>query len=205
MKILRLKSGPLRVNTYFLINEAEKTAVVIDCGENYKLVKQTEADYGVTIKAVLLTHAHFDHSGIAKKLQDEGAKVYISALDAPKLLNDDNLSMSFGRKFNYLTADLTFSDGDVLDVEGISIKVIATPGHTDGSVCFIVGDAMFSGDTLFLECVGRTDFKSGNREDMVASVQKLFALSGDYNVYPGHDEFTTLEHERRYNILADYD
>lgn len=204
MKLYHLQSGPLRVNTYFLVND-DNQAIVIDGGENYKKVKQVESDFGFTIKAVLLTHAHFDHAGNAKKLQDDGAKVYISKLDAPKLLNEDNLSSDFGRKFDYLTADFTFADGDVLDVCGIKIKVIATPGHTDGSVCFMVDNAIFTGDTLFDGSVGRTDFKTGNRQDMIASIKKLFSLEGDYSIYPGHDSFTTLDYQRKYNIFAEYD
>ena len=204
MKLYHLQSGPLNVNSYFLVNDKNQ-AVVIDSGENYKKIKQVSEQYGFEIKAVLLTHAHFDHSGNAKKLQDDGAKIYISKIDAPKLLNDDNLSSDFGRKFDYVTADYTFSDGDVLSVCDIEIKVIATPGHTDGSVCFMVDSALFTGDTLFLGSVGRTDFKSGDREQMVASIKKLFNLNGNYTVYPGHDEFTTLDRERKYNIFAEYD
>ena len=204
MKLYHLQSGPLNVNTYFLVND-EGQAVVIDSGENYKKVKSVEELYNIKIKAVLLTHAHFDHCGNAKKLQDDGAIICVSELDALKLLNDDNLSKDFGRKFEYLTADKTFNDGDLLYICGIKIKVIATPGHTDGSVCFLVDNLLFTGDTLFLGSVGRTDFKSGNRNDLVQSIKKLFALNGDYAVYPGHDEFTTLEHERKYNVFAEYD
>ena len=199
MKMYHLRTGLLHVNSYFLVND-QNQALVIDCGENYKQIKLTEEKYGFKIKAVLLTHAHFDHSGCAKKLQDDGAKVYISKLDAPKLLNEDNLSGDFGRKFDYLVADFTFGDGDDLNICGINIKVIATPGHTDGSVCFMVDNAIFTGDTLFDGSVGRTDFKTGNRQDMINSIKKLFSLDGDYSVYPGHDTFTTLEYQRKYNI-----
>ncbi len=204
MKLYHLSSGPLRVNTYFLVNENGQ-AVVIDGGENYKKVKQVESEYGFKICAVLLTHAHFDHAGNAKKLQDDGAKVYISEIDAKKLLNNDNLGKDFGRHFEYLNADYTFTDGQVLDVCGIKIKALITPGHTDGSACFLVDNMLFTGDTLFLESVGRTDFKTGNREHLIASVKRLFDLDGDYIVYPGHQEFTTLSHERKYNGFVDYD
>ena len=115
------------------------------------------------------------------------------------------MSADFGRKFDYLTADYTFTDGEEFVVEGINVKALITPGHTDGSACFLIGGCIFSGDTLFLECVGRTDFKTGNKEQMIASVKRLFALDGDYAVYPGHDEFTSLSHERKYNLFADYD
>ena len=205
MKIFHLSSGPLRVNSYFLVNEESKNAILIDGGENYKLIKKVEEENGFNIKAVLLTHAHFDHAGNAKKLQDDGAKIYISKIDAPKLLNEENLASSFGRKFDYCTADFTFNGGDKLLIEGIEIDVIATPGHTDGSVTFKVGDILFTGDTLFLESIGRSDFPSGDKDVLIASVKKLFNLDGDYKVYPGHQEFSTLSHERKNNFFVDYD
>lgn len=205
MKLYHLCSGPLRVNTYFLVNEETKQAIVIDAGENYKLIKETEKKYGFTVKALLLTHAHFDHAGNAKKLQDDGVKVFISLIDAPKLKNEDNLSGDFGRKFDYLTPDYTFLDGDFISAAGITVKALITPGHTDGSATFILDDMMFTGDTLFFESVGRTDFKTGDRNAMIASVKRLFDLSGDYKVYPGHEEFTTLSHERKFNTFVDYD
>lgn len=205
MKLYHLCSGPLRVNTYFLVNDNTKEAIVIDAGENYKLIKETEKKYGFKIKALLLTHAHFDHAGNAKKLQDDGVKVFISVIDAPKLNNEENLSGDFGRKFDFLTPDYTFVDGDFISAAGITIKALVTPGHTDGSATFIVDDMMFTGDTLFLESVGRTDFVTGDRNAIVESVKRLFALPGDYKVYPGHEEFTTLSHERKYNTFIDYD
>lgn len=205
MKLYHLSQGPLRVNTYFLVNEQTQEAVVIDSGENYKKVKQTEESLGVVIKAVLLTHAHFDHAGNAKKMQDDGAKIYISKLDAPKLLNELNLSQNFGRKFDYLTADYTFIDGEELNVCGIKIKVVLTPGHTDGSATFIVDNMMFTGDTLFLGSVGRTDFPTGDYKTLIASIKKLYSHLGEYLVYPGHDQFTTLDHERKYNLFNEYD
>lgn len=205
MKLYHLVTGLLHVNTYILVNEDTKECVIIDCGERYKQLKQALDSMGVKPVAVLLTHAHFDHSGCAKKLQDDGAKIYISKIDAPKLLNEQNLSSDFGRAFDYLTADHTFFDGEEMEIIGIKFKAILTPGHTDGSATFIVENMLFTGDTLFLGCVGRTDFVTGNRDDMVKSVKKLFALSGDYSVYPGHDDFTTLEHERKFNFMADYD
>lgn len=204
MKLYHLSSGPLRVNTYFLVGENGKTAV-IDSGENYKLIKETAAKNGFDIIAVLLTHAHFDHAGNVKRLQDDGAKIYVSVKDSDKLCNKDNLAVAFGRKFEACKPDFTFSDGDVIRLAGMEIKVMETPGHTDGSVTFIVDKTLFTGDTLFRESVGRTDFPTGDRDALVASVKKLFALDGDYAVYPGHEEFTTLEYERKHNLFADYD
>ena len=205
MKLLYVRSGPLRVNTYFLINESTNKAIVIDSGENYKLIKKIEEENGFNISAVLLTHAHFDHAGNVKKIQNDGAKIYCSRIDSEKLLNDQNLSSDFGREFEYCTSDYKFEDGEILNLEDIRIEVIATPGHTDGSVTFLVQDMLFTGDTLFLESVGRTDFVTGDKHQLVNSVKKLFALSGDYKVFPGHQDFTTLSHERKYNTFVDYD
>ncbi len=205
MKLYNVKTGLLRVNSYFLVDENTNNAVVIDSGENYKTIKETAQKLKVKIIAVLLTHAHFDHAGNVFELQQSGAKIYVSEKDAPKLLNDQNLAKNFGRKFNYCVADSTFKDGDVLTFGEIKLEVIETPGHTDGSVTFKTQNKLFTGDTLFYDSVGRTDFETGNLEDLVNSVQKLFALDGDYEIYPGHNEFTTLNRERKYNLIKEYD
>ena len=205
MKLYHLPTGLLRVNAYFLVNEQTNKAVLIDGGESYKAIKKAEQDLGIKVTTLLLTHAHFDHAGNAKALQDDGVKVYISEVDAPKLKNGLNLASDFGRVFESLDVDHCFKDGDKLCIEDIEIEIIATPGHTDGSVTFKVGDSLFTGDTLFLQSVGRTDFPTGNKNQLISSVKRLFALEGDYKVYPGHEEFTTLSHERKYNTFVDYD
>lgn len=205
MKLYYLTSGPLKVNSYFVVNENTNKAVLIDGAENYKLIKSVEEKYGFKITAELLTHAHFDHAGNAKKLQDDGVKIYISKLDADKLSNDLNLGSTFGRKFQSLVPDFTFEDGETLNIEGLEFKIILTPGHTDGSACFACGNYLFTGDTLFKGTVGRTDFPTGNRGDMIKSVKKLFALDVDFNVYPGHEQFTTLFFEKEHNIFSEFE
>ena len=199
MKIYHIMTGLLGVNSYFLVDESTKEAVLIDCGEYINKIEQTEKKYGFTVKNVLLTHAHFDHSGCGKKLQQKGAKIYISSIDAPKLYSGGTLSESLGKKFDDFKADYTFNDGDVLTFSGIKIEVILTPGHTDGSCVFKVGDMLFTGDTLLYHSCGRVDFSTGNKQQMINSLGKLFALKGDFKVYPGHHEFTTLDEERRFN------
>ena len=205
MKLYHLTSGLLGVNSYFLVNEETKNAILIDGGESCKTIKKAEQDLKIKITALLLTHAHFDHAGNAKALQDDGVKVYISEIDAPKLKNDLNLAGDFGRKFDYLDADYKFNDGDELEIEGIKIKVILTPGHTDGSATFLVDNMLFTGDTLFRLSIGRSDFPTGDKKLLINSVKKLFSLQGDYSVYPGHEDFTTLSYERENNAFVDYD
>ena len=205
MILYHLSSGPLRVNTYFLVNENTRDAVCIDGGENYRLVKRAEKDNGFTIKYLLLTHAHFDHAGNAALLQADGAKVCVSAPEAEKLMGGGTLAENFGRKSDPVKADVILKDGEKLSLCGIDIEVISTAGHTDGSLTFKTGDMLFTGDTLFFESVGRTDFPTGDREKLIESVKKLFALEGNYRVFPGHEDFTDLSHERKYNFFSDVD
>lgn len=205
MKLYHIQTGLLSVNTYLLVNENTNKAIVIDCGEFYGKIKKFADSLGVEIKTLLLTHAHFDHAGCAKKFQDTGVKVYISEVEAPKLTNDLNLASCFNKKFDAFTPDYTFNDNEQLNIEGITIKVLLTKGHTDGSATFVVEDMLFTGDTLFYESVGRTDFPTGNHAQLLQSIKRLFDLEGDYKVFPGHHDFTTLSHERKYNRLVDYD
>ncbi len=205
MKLYHLPTGLLHVNAYFLVNPQTNNAILIDGGESYKAIKKAEQDLGIKVTALLLTHAHFDHAGNARALQKDGVKVYVSKIDAPKLKNGLNLAGDFGRQFEPLDADVLVDDGDELQIEGITVKVISTPGHTDGSVTFMVDDMLFTGDTLFLQSVGRTDFPTGDKNQLINSVKRLFNLDGEYKVYPGHEDFTTLSHERKYNMFVDYD
>lgn len=199
MKVYKLQTGVLGVNTYFLVNEEKNTAVLIDGGQHYNLIKDYAKKLGVIIKAELLTHAHFDHSGNAKRFQDEGVKIYAPNLEYEKLIVGDTLSSDFGLTFQNFTPDYKVFGGDSLKIEGLKIEVISTPGHTDGSVCYLASDNLFTGDTLFNLSIGRTDFPTGSIEDMKKSLKTLFSLKGDYKVYCGHGDETTLEYERKFN------
>lgn len=204
MKIFSMTSGDLEVNSYFLIGE-DNQAILIDSGEDYELIRETEKQLNIKIKYLFLTHGHFDHAGNAKKFQDNGVKVYISKIDAKKLLNKENLSLSMGKNFDYFTCENTFSDNEEFNLCGIKLKVLLTAGHTDGSATFVVGNNLFTGDTLFKLSCGRTDFPTGNKSELKKSLQRLYDLDGEYNVYPGHGEFSTLSFERKYNKAIDYD
>ncbi len=200
MKLYYVNTGLLHVNSYFLVDEATNEAVLIDCGEYYNKIMNVASKFNFKIIAVLLTHAHFDHVLCAKKLQDDGAKIYVSETDANKIINGEILADHFKKPFDKFIPDKTFSDGEELKFASIKIKCLITPGHTDGSACFICGDNLFTGDTLFLQACGRIDFPTGNGKQMKASLERLYALEGDYIVYPGHNEFTTLENERKFNV-----
>lgn len=202
--MIHFKTGPLSVNTYILVGEKNK-ALIIDAGGNYKRIKKEEEEGGFQIEAAILTHGHFDHAGACAQLQKDGVRVYINELDADFLYTDKNLALTMGCPFETLRADYTFKDGDLLTLCGINLEVIHTPGHTVGSCCFKTGNILFAGDTLFNMSVGRTDFPTGNYAALINSIKnKLFLLQGDYKVYPGHENFTTLDFERKNNPYLEY-
>ena len=196
--MLRYKIAPrgFAANCY-LLTEDGKTAVAIDPAQ--PRVADEAARLGLRVEYALLTHGHFDHIGGCAALQQAGAKIGCLDAERPLVLGDGNMAAYFGRRVPAFGIDFTFSDGDVLELCGIKLTVIATPGHTAGGACFLAGGSLFTGDTLFAGDVGRCDLPTGSGAQLAASVQKLYALEGDLPVFPGHGEDTTLGRERKYN------
>ncbi len=152
-------------------------------------------------KYVFLTHCHFDHILGAKEISERfGAKIAIGKLDA-KGLSDPYFSLSEMAGYNQAPfyADILFENGDVFEVGDTEIQVLHTPGHTEGSVCYIMEDCIFTGDTLFEGTVGRTDFPTGDFATLKRSLEKLKNLDKDYKIYSGHGLATTLSYERKTN------
>ena len=206
MKIVSFKTGFVSANTYIVYDKNSLKGFIIDPGGGYKRIIKEAHDLGVTLQAQLLTHGHFDHCGASAQLQEDGIEVYIHSNDAPKVSGNGNLAHMFNLPFANFSADKIINDGDILNIAGFEIKVLHTPGHSSGSVCYICGQNIFSGDTLFNMSVGRSDFPDGNANTLNNSIkEKLFKLSGDYNVYPGHDQQTTLDYERNYNPMIEWD
>ncbi|MBQ7348683.1 MAG: MBL fold metallo-hydrolase [Clostridia bacterium] len=199
MTVYSIETGMLGVNSYFLINDDTSECIIIDGGENYSKICETLNKLKVKPVALLLTHAHFDHSLNAKLIQQDGVKVYASVKESEKLRNGQTLGERFHKEQERFSPDYEFLNDETLEICGIKIKVILTPGHTDGSATFIVDDMMFTGDTLFFESIGRTDFPTGSMAEIRESIKKLYNFKGEYKVYPGHGEATTLSHERKFN------
>ena len=200
MTIRCLPLGALQANCYLLSDEEGATAV-IDPGDEAGTILETVRAGELAVEAILLTHAHFDHILAADELRREtGAPVYVYETDAPALA-DPRRSLTVLAKGGAgpLRADHLLKDGEELRVGRLAVSVLHTPWHTPGSCCFLCGDALFSGDTLFAGSIGRTDFPGGDDQAMAASLRMLAALEPGIRVFPGHGESTTLSKERMEN------
>lgn len=199
MKVISEKFGSMDNNCCLIIDEKTNQSALVDCNEFSQKMIDMIGD--TDLKYILLTHGHFDHIiGVKSVKEKYGAQVVISKEDEP-MLNSSKLSLAAfcNASQNNVDADIIVKDGDEITLGKTKIKVMATPGHTSGSVCYIAENCIFSGDTLFYCSCGRTDFPSGSPEQMMSSLQKLKALDGDYKVYTGHNNLTTLDFERKNN------
>ncbi len=180
-------------NCYILADEKTKAAAIIDPGENVPEIKELVKKDKLDVRAIFLTHGHYDHVGgvaaLRKRYKD--IPVYLHPEDAGK---DTELMPT--RALDPVTL---WRDGDVVMVGELQVEVLHTPGHSAGSVTLRCQDVLFTGDTLFTQSVGRTDFPGGSQEALMASLKRLGELEGDYQVLPGHDTFTSLDQERQGN------
>ena len=203
MKVNQYVVGPVQTNCYLIMNEKTGEALVVDPGASPQSIYDKATEEGVTIRAILLTHGHFDHAGGAEELSRlTQAPIYIHEAERDTLTDTElNASWMVGREETY-RADAFLRDEEELDLAGFHIRVLFTPGHTPGGCCyyFPYEDVVFSGDSLFCGSIGRTDFKGGSMSDLVRAISaKLMTLPDRTTVYPGHNDVTTIESERMYN------
>lgn len=196
MEIKCFEMGSFGANCYLV--KTQDAAVVIDPFNTDARIADFFNDDPTLERYVLLTHCHFDHILGAKKIRELfGAKIAIGEYDANGLYDTDiSLSDWVGLKQELFEADIPLKDGETLKIGNTEIEVIHTPGHTAGSVCYKIKDALFTGDTLFKLSVGRTDFPTGDYGTLMQSLQKIKDLfANDTIVYPGHGEATTMQNE----------
>lgn len=186
-----LTLGDYQTNCYIIKHKRSKTCCVIDPGSDAQTILDILRDMKLTLEAILLTHAHFDHVGAVKELAAEA--------DCAVYLCPDDLSMPPAFTAGPLYYTHTYKEGDILHLAGLEFHVMHTPGHTPGSVCLIADDALFTGDTLFAGSCGRTDLPGGSAEQICASLARLASLERDYYIYPGHGCNTTLAEEKQHN------
>lgn len=195
MELKTVKVGILQTNCYILSQNGK--AVIIDPGAKAERILMALGE-NTEVLAILLTHAHFDHIGaIPDILAVHPCPIYLNEEDEP-LMKDPQLNYSFPKRFTIEQKTRPYPSR--LSLGEFTFEVVETPGHTDGSVCLIMENMMFSGDTLFMQSVGRTDLRTGNPTKMKQSLKKLKALDQNYVVYPGHDDPTTLNEEKQHNI-----
>ena len=187
MKLIPLYGAAWESNSYLLVDGAD--ALLIDAGAACRTVTDALAKEGATLRHILLTHGHFDHTVSVDTLrQATDAKLSLHGADAEMLTDAHKsaLALFFGTDRTHGPADQTLSDGDRIPFGGTSIQVIHTPGHSRGSVCYLMDGMLFCGDTLFAEGYGRCDLYGGDMSVLAASLGKLRTLDPALTIYPGH-------------------
>jgi glyoxylase-like metal-dependent hydrolase (beta-lactamase superfamily II) len=203
MQIKKFELGALGTNCYLVWDEDSKEAFFVDPADHTPDVRAAITDEGLSMKYVILTHGHGDHvGGVNAMLEDFPDAKLVVGKDEVDLLQDPALSYSeyINGRLETFEPDMLLSDGDELPLGALTLKTIATPGHTIGGISILVGDAVFVGDTLFRASIGRTDLPTADFLTLEKSIrEKLYALPDETEVYPGHMESTTIGYEKRYN------
>lgn len=202
MIVKQFVEGFIANNNYLLIDEDSKEAALIDCTDYISELGAVLKEYDAKLKYILLTHGHFDHiMGVPKIKQEFGAKVYLHKDDKELVDKSDEFMISVGMQpFEHPEIDKYIDEGEEIYLGKNKIEVIHLPGHTQGGVGYLVDGMLFSGDSIFLESIGRTDLPGGNHKQLIESIKnKIFSLDGDTILYVGHGTNSTVEHEKKYN------
>ncbi|MBQ1509105.1 MAG: MBL fold metallo-hydrolase [Erysipelotrichaceae bacterium] len=194
MEIRRLVLGPLATNTY-LLTEGDKALLIDPASKPERLLRELE---GLELLGILLTHGHFDHIKAVDGLYDAfHCPVYLHPSDE-EMARDKASGALFGL-VSYIRCPIVPLEEKTYEIGPFCFETVFTPGHTEGSVLFLFGRSIFTGDTLFCHSVGRTDLPGGSESKLRDSLRYFRSLSGEYDLYPGHEQPTTLSHELMYN------
>lgn len=204
IKIETVQLGMVRTNCYLVYDDTTKEAIIIDPADNASLITHMLKEKELVLQAILLTHGHFDHILAVNELKSLYDVPVMAHEEEKQLLADPSLNLSIGMGGNrcIVVPDRFLKDGEILDLLHTKVKVLHTPGHTSGGVCYLFEQEAFllSGDTLFEGSVGRTDFPTGSMSVLVRSInEKLMGLDDQVVVYPGHEGQTSIGRERKFN------
>ncbi|MDD4526976.1 MAG: MBL fold metallo-hydrolase [Candidatus Margulisbacteria bacterium] len=200
MQIFTVKVGVIDTNCYILVDSKDNCWIIDPGNDSKKIIEVLEREK-VSPSKILLTHGHFDHIEAVARLRQlfPEVTVYVHAEDIPFLTNNKIWEAYLGRPLIDAKYDKTINEGDFIQQGGLSAKVISTPGHSAGSVCYLIGNNLFSGDTLFaFGGIGRTDLWNSSASAMRSSLKKLLEIEENLTVYPGHGPSSTLDHEKTY-------
>ena len=193
---------PIDNNNYLIIDEETKDAALIDCSSIDDRIDEEIEKQDASLKYILLTHGHFDHiAGIRPNRFKNNPQIVMHKADLDWLNNANQYLPMFGMpEITIPKVDVFVEDGDTIQLGSLEIKVLHTPGHTQGGVCYLVDGNLFSGDTIFREAVGRCDLEGGNFNQIVESIEdKIFTLPSETIIYPGHGNITSVEWEKEHN------
>ena len=198
MLIKGLEVGHMETNCYIITDETTLDCAIIDPGDESNTILDYVEENCLHPVAIMLTHGHYDHTGAVDTIVEE--------LDIPVWINEkDTVPGGVSKRYKFRRdGTQSYKDGDILKVGSLGILVLETPGHSPGSVTLLCGNAMFSGDTLFRGSCGRVDLEDGDPNEMLKSLYRLSRLKQNYEVYPGHEGYSSLDTERRFNPYMKY-
>jgi glyoxylase-like metal-dependent hydrolase (beta-lactamase superfamily II) len=205
VQIERIESGFFKSNTYLVVDEATHAALLIDPAGHWRDIEAAIQSTGASVVAIVNTHTHYDHANRNHEAKKRtGAPIGVHRAEAEALRRFSLASLLFrGRARLSPPADRRLEDGDEIEIGSLRFEIIHTPGHSPGGICLRHKKNIFSGDTLLAGAIGRADLPGGDYDQLVASIRdRLFVLSDDIHVHPGHGPKTTLEAERKYNIFV---
>lgn len=192
-------------NTYLVYDENTKNGVIIDPGCSLEQIEKLINDNGAAVKYILLTHCHYDHIMSMLPLKEKTGAKLVTGDKGSLNIGDPHINLTksgLGYPIENISSDIVLADGEILSVDGLDIRCIYTPGHTDCGVCYLCENELFCGDTLFLRSCGRWDLPTGDQDTLKKSIkEKLYTLPDETAVHSGHGADTTIGYEKKYNFF----